>query len=268
MGTTAKALALLDLFTIARPSAGLSDLSRLAGMNKATCHRLLSELADCGFLEQTGPAREYRVGPAVLRLAALRETTVPTRSAALPVLERLARATGETAHMSVLVAGRLTTLAFAYGQAHGVRVMMNDADILPFHATSSGQAVLAFLPAEARAAALAAPLAALTPATPVDPAALSAQAAAIRARGWAETEGTFEPDVGSLALPLFGADAAVAGAIGLAAPQARMTPEARARALPLAAGAAREVMAAWGGHLPADIGRLWDAFTGMERAAE
>ena len=146
MGTVGKALDLLDLFTHQRPSAGLSEIARLAGLNKATCHRLLTEMESRGLVEQTGAAREYRLGPAVLRLASLREAAVPTREAAMPVLRALAEATGETAHLSHLVAGRLQTLAFAYSARTGVRVMMEDADFLPFHATASGAAVLAHHP--------------------------------------------------------------------------------------------------------------------------
>ena len=98
MGTVGKALDLLDLFTRQRAQVGLSEIARLSGLNKATCHRLLTEMESRGLVEQIGAAREYRLGPAVLRLAALRESAVPTRDAAMPVLQRLARATGETAH--------------------------------------------------------------------------------------------------------------------------------------------------------------------------
>ena len=131
MGTTSKALTLLDLFTRSRPQIGLSELARLSGTNKATCYRLMSELVEHGLVEQVVSSKEYRIGPAVLRLAALREATVPTREAALPILQALAAATGETAHMSHLVAGQLVTLSFAYPAAHGMR-----ADRLDGHCCS------------------------------------------------------------------------------------------------------------------------------------
>lgn len=217
MGTVGKALDLLDLFTRSEPSLGLSQLARASGLNKATCHRLLTELASRGLLEQVGSAREYRLGPAVLRLSALREAAVPTREAAMPVLRRLAEATGETAHLSHLVAGRLQTLAFAYAARGGVKVMMEDADFLPFHSTASGAAVLAFggLP---QAQVAAAP----------DPEALTARIAAARAKGYAETVSTFEKDVHSLAVPLFDATGACTGALAVAAAAPRMTPDLHA----------------------------------------
>jgi DNA-binding IclR family transcriptional regulator len=259
MGTVGKALDLLDLFTRQRAQAGLSDIARLAGMNKATCHRLLTEMATRGLVEQVGPSREYRLGPAVLRLAALRESAVPTRDAAMPVLRGLADATGETAHLSLREGDKLVTIAFAYSAAHGTRVAMEDADILPWHATSSGHAVLAFLPEPEREAILSRPLAAHTPHTPTDPAALRAALAAIRARGAAETRGTFEADVQSYAVPLFGPGERVTGALGVVTPANRMTPALHRTIIRETTRAAAEIVALWGGMVPPPVAALWRA---------
>ena len=242
MGTTSKALSLLDYFTFRRPLIGLSDLARLSGQSKATCFRLMTELCDHGLAEQVGAGREYRIGPAVLRLSALREATVPTREAALPVLQRLAARTNETAHLSHLVAGRLTTLAFAYGPGVGMKVMMEDADILPFHATSSGYATLAFLPQAAVDAVLAGPMPALTHATPTSSALVRAEMAAVRLRGWAQSAHTYEAEVASVAVPLFDATGVCQGALAVAAPAMRMTEPHRARIAREVVAAAREVM--------------------------
>lgn len=257
MGTVGKALELLTVFNRTRSQVGLSDLARLSGLNKATCFRLMAELQAQGFVEQTGVAREYRLGPAVLGLAALREATVPTRDAALPEVQRLADATGETAHISHRVGDRLQTLAFAYGGIHGTKVMMEDADWLPWHATSSGLAVLAFLPEVDREAILKQPLLRLTARTETDPDAIRWLIGQVRARGAAESTGTFEADVQSYALPLFGPDGGCRGAIAVAAPAARMTASLRARIIVEINDAARVVTGLWGGAIPADVDALW-----------
>jgi DNA-binding IclR family transcriptional regulator len=248
MGTVGKALDLLDLFTHRQPQMGLSVLARAAGLNKATCHRLLTEMESRGLVEQVGPAREYRLGPSVLRLAALRESAVPTREAAMPVLRRLAEATGETAHLSHLVAGRLQTLAFAYSARHGMKVTMEDADFLPFHATASGAAVLAFLP-EAEAARL---LAAFP-----DPAAVRDRMDQCRRLGWAETLSTFEKDVQGTAVPLFDATGACIGALAVAAAAPRMTPALHATITAELTRAGAEITALWGGQVPDPLSQLW-----------
>ena len=257
MGTTSKALTLLDYFDRTRPVIGLSDLARLSGINKATCFRLMTELVDHGLAEQLPEGRAYRIGPAVLRLAALREAAVPLRDLALPILQRLAMTTGETAHMSHLVAGRLATLAYAYAAAHAMKVMMQDAEVLPFHATSSGFAVLSLMTPLLAEAVLAQPLAQVTSGTPVSVDAVRARISDARLKGYAETANTYETGVASLAVALFDARATCLGALAVAAPVTRMTPTAAKSALVALIVAARQAMAGWGGQIPSDIDALW-----------
>jgi len=228
MGTVAKALSLLDHFSRTRPEIGLSDMARLTGLNKATTYRLLCELQEGGFVEQTGTGREYRLGPAVLRLAALREAAVPLRDMAARALQSLSDATHETAHLSLLQGDRLTMLSYAYSPRHGTRVTMEDAQILAFHATSSGLAVLAFSPADMIDRILSSPLEKRTEDTLTDPATIRTVLDNVRRTGIAESVGGFEKDVHSHAMPLFDAQSRVIGAMAVAAPVARMTPDLKA----------------------------------------
>lgn len=257
MGTVSKALELLDYFNRSRPLIGLSDLARLADLNKATCFRLLTELAENGFVEQIGTGREYRLGPTVLRLAALREAHVPTREAAMPVLHALAQKTGETAHLSLLMADSLRTLAFAYSAAHVTKVMMEDAETLPFHATSSGLAVLAFQTEAFRNATLSRPFVRLTSNTETDPAALRARLAEVRGLGYAESRGALQADVHSMAVPLFDALGRCSGSVAVAAPASRMDEAQRQLIRQMLVQAGSEITTIWGGSLPLDIATLW-----------
>jgi DNA-binding IclR family transcriptional regulator len=257
MGTVSKALELLDFFSIARPLIGLSDLARLADLNKATCFRLVSELCDFGLIEQVGTAREYRLGPSLLRLAALREAQVPTRDAAMPTLQALAAKTGETAHLSLLMAGTLRTLAYAYSPAHVTKVTMEDAETLPFHATSSGLAVLAFQPTAFCDAVLSRPISKLTGTTETNPAALREKIAQTRSIGFAESRGSYQAEVHSMAVPLFDALGKCNGALAVAALGARVTDAQRSIIRTALITAGRDITTLWGGALPPDIATLW-----------
>lgn len=253
MGTVAKALSLLDHFSRARPEIGLSDLARLSGLNKATTYRLLGELQEGGFVEQAGSSRDYRLGPAVLRLAALREAAVPLRDMAARALQSLSDVTHETAHLSLLQGDRLSMLAYAYSPRHGTRVTMEDAQILAFHATSSGLAVLAFSPPAMVEPILQGPLAKRTDDTLTDPAAIRAALDEVRRTGIAESVGGFEKDVHSHAMPLFDAQARVIGAMAVAAPVARMIPDLKALIRRELRQHATGLTRALGGFLPASF---------------
>ncbi|PIE13640.1 MAG: IclR family transcriptional regulator [Rhodobacterales bacterium] len=222
MGTVTKALSLLRYFNRAHPLIGLSELARLSGMNKATVHRMMTELQAEGFVEQAGTGREYRLGPAFLRLAALREAAVPTRDLAHDVLADLSAATQETTHVSLLSGDQLTIISYAYSPVHGTRVTMEDAETLSLHATSSGLAVLAFSSPEFSDRILSRPLEKRTPQTETNPDVIRTRMADSRARGFSESIGGFEKDVHSHAAPLFDARQQVIGAMAVAAPTARM----------------------------------------------
>ena len=228
MGTVSKALSLLNLFTHARTEIGLSDAARLSGLNKATTYRLLRDLQAEGFVEQVGTDRAYRLGSTVLRLAALREASVPLLSVSRQVLQELCDATGETAHMSALQGDRLVTTAYVYSPAFATKVTMDDAEVLALHATGSGLAVLGFAAPVFVERVLAAPLPALTERTITDPGQIRAVLAEVGKAGLAESIGAFEAEVHSNAAPVFDATGHPMGAIAVAAPMTRMTPDRRA----------------------------------------
>ena len=113
MRTVDKALTLLDYFSDRRPAIGLSELARLAGMDKATVHRMATALANHGFLEQDPLTKSYRLGAGILRLARLREACFPVEAIIEPILKALSEETGETAHASLLAGMKLATVGVA-----------------------------------------------------------------------------------------------------------------------------------------------------------
>lgn len=250
MGTVSKALSLLTLFTQHRTLIGLSDITRLSGLNKATAFRLLSELQAGGFVEQAGDARAYRLGPEVLRLAALREAAVPLLSVSRTILKNLCEATGETAHLSAVRGTQLNTLNHCYSPRHATRVMMDDAEILSFHATASGLAILAFSPPEFVDTILSKPLEKFTENTKIDAQKIRSVLVQIRANGLAESVGGFETDVHSHAAPVFGPDQIPIGALAIAAPKARITKTQQTAIQAELAGAACDLTRQIGGFFP------------------
>lgn len=223
MGTVSKALSLLTYFNHGRVEIGLSDLTRLSGMNKATVFRMMSELQQSGFVEQAGTDRSYRLGPQVLRLAALREAAVPILSVSRRVLRDLSDETCETTHLSLVQGTQLNSLSHAYSPRHATKVMMEDAEVLTYHGTGSGLAILAYAEAAFVDTILALPLHSHTRDTVTDPAAIRAQLDRVRTCGMAQSIGGFEADVHSHAVPIFGPDRQPIGALAVAAPVSRMS---------------------------------------------
>ena len=259
MGTTAKALKLLDLFSASRPEIGLSDFARLAGRDKATTHRHLAELAELGFVEQARRSKLYRLGPAVLRLANIREQTFPQKRAAARYIADLVEAVQETVHVTSLLRQVLTPIQNQHSLHHTTRVYIDPSEVLPLHATASGCAVMAFSPPVLLAKVLETPLPSKTSETTIDPVAVQQKVAAAAKAGFAYSVGEFEIGVSSIAAPLFGENDECAGAIAVVCPTVRMTDALDLKIRTNLAKAAHSISLSWGGRVPAALVAIWDA---------
>lgn len=257
MGTITKALNLLNHFCPGRAEIGLTEFRTLSGQDKATVHRHLIELAANGFLEQNPVTRGYRLGPAILRLAAVRERLFPARTIVAPIVERLASELGELVHVSLREGLHLSPLIHHDALIHGTRVYFDEAELLPLHATASGHAMLAFGPEHLLPDTLKEDLVATTAHTITDPVRLTEIVDDVRVCGIAFVDQGFETDVSSFAAPLFGDQPEAIGTIAVAVPTLRMTDDMKRRIRAALPGTAAEVTDKLGGVVPAHLKRIW-----------
>lgn len=231
MKTVDKALSVLDQFSSSQTEIGLSELSRMAGLDKAATRRLLVALSKHDFIEQVEETRRYRLGPGFLRLARIRETTVPVSSAAQEVANWLAAETNETAHVSIPGQYGMTSVAHCLPNRAWV-VNMEPAQMLFYHATASGMVFMAFATPETLEKALRIKREKITGATVTSKPELQNALKRFRAQGYSETRDTFEADVASIAMPFFCGPGDPTGTIALALRKADMTRERRNELLP------------------------------------
>ncbi len=225
MQTVDKAMTLLSFFSPAEPEIGLSELARLASFDKAATRRFLVALSKHGFIEQNGENRKYRLGSAFLRFARIREATLPFTSIVQPVLDKLATATGETAHASLLAGDSLSTIGIAEPQ-RATRVYINPSQPLPLHATASGLACLAFGDLEWAEAVLGkGKLPRHTARTTTSLKDLRHLLQETRKRGFGRAERSFEDEVIGTAAPIFDWAGKPLGAIAVASMASRFSKE-------------------------------------------
>lgn len=259
MSTIEKALGLLEHFSTMRPEVGLSEFKRLTGYDKGTLHRYLTSLRDCGFLEQVPATKAYRLGPAVIRLSTVREKTVPLIAVASAEMSRVAQETQELAHSALPQAKGMSTLFATDGGNAGTRVAFDEAEILPFHATSSGIAMLAYGAPDLAKRALAEELKVFTKDTVQDPSIVTDMIADAICNGFATTHQTFETEVSSVSVPFYGPDPFAMGTVAIATPSHRMTDQMQARAARILGAASLRMSETLGGRVPPDLADKWAA---------
>ena len=148
---TDRVIDILELAVEHREGLTLADVSRRVETPKSSLLPLLRTLTARGYLEQ-GHAGEYRPGPKALELGARTGRRRDLVEAARPALEELMRRTGETVFLATLTSDRTGIVYVDKVESEQIiRYSAGIGDRRPLHATASGKALLAFLPAPRRA---------------------------------------------------------------------------------------------------------------------
>src|SRR5215211_7141835 len=94
-----RAMAVLDTFLKA-PELGTNEIARQTGIGASTVSRLLATLANGGYVAFNEETGRYRLGSRLMVYGNLVHARLDTRQALRPLLELLARQTGETTTLS------------------------------------------------------------------------------------------------------------------------------------------------------------------------
>jgi DNA-binding IclR family transcriptional regulator len=141
---------ILELLARSADGLALHDVSAQLEAPKSSLLPLLRALTARGFLAQ-GRSGEYRLGAGALDLASSAPAHRELVQVARPALMDLSRRTGETVFLATLSSDR-TSIVYVdkLESDHIIRYAGGVGDRRPLHATSSGKAIMAFLPEEER----------------------------------------------------------------------------------------------------------------------
>jgi IclR family transcriptional regulator, pca regulon regulatory protein len=215
-----RGLAILSSFTASQSLLGISDLARMLGLTRSTTHRYVSTLVALGYLEQDLATRRYRLGPRVIDLGLSAINSMELREISLPHLQQLSDETGNTVNMAILDGADVVYVERCRSSRHGQRdidLNLHVGSRMPSYCTSMGKVLLAYLPEDRLEALLAdMRLTKRGPNTITSRSALRAELARVRAAGLAVNNEELAFGLRSIAVPVLGANGAVAAAVNLA----------------------------------------------------
>lgn len=208
--------------------AKLSDIVAKVGCSRATVFRILSTLAERGYIEHDVAHRAYRLGSACFSLVDRVERS-QLEIYAQQIIAELRRQTVETINFASVVNGQVRYVQVSEGSA-ALRMCVKVGDIPPVHATALGKAVLATMSPRERDKVLGAePYERFTLATVTSRRKLEDHIALGRHRGyWVDEDETIDGAscVGAVVL---GRNGEAIGALSISAPSIRMTASAQQR---------------------------------------
>jgi IclR family transcriptional regulator, acetate operon repressor len=175
---------LLEYFAGHRGLHSLAELQQSLGYPKSSLYMLLRTLTDLGWVETDSTGTLYGIGLRALLVGTSYIDGDHIVAAARDTLDWLAENTTETVHLARLDGTDVVYLSTRESQ-HYLRPMSRVGRRLPAHTTSLGKALLAERTDDEVRAMLPAQLPALTPHTLVEHAALAADLAQARERGYA-----------------------------------------------------------------------------------
>jgi DNA-binding IclR family transcriptional regulator len=237
-----RAVDLLLAVAAAQPEAATTPaLARTCGLNRATAWRLLKTLQARGLVSFDESTGRYSIGLTTMELgnAAGPDALI---AAAHPVLQRICEQTGETASLAVPGMGGLTYVDEVTPPAVLTASWLGRS--VPLHATSTGKALLAFLPVEQVRRVLAGALNRFTATTITDPDALTAELAGTRTRGYGVCAGELESSLYGVSAPVLDRNRRPLAVLSIWGPQARVQEESFAELGTVATRAAAEISSA------------------------
>jgi IclR family transcriptional regulator, KDG regulon repressor len=217
-----------------------SEVADVTGLSAATAHRILKTLQSQSYLEQDSQTREYSLGIGILKLASLiadRHDEVALLSGALTRIRDL---TGETISLHRRVGHRRVCIAEEVSR-QPVKVSSGVGNSYPLNGGAASKAIMSMLPDDEIERILDLGNESSDRKPPDRKTFLRAIAQA-RQRGYATSRGETVPGAVAIAVPIRRADPLAPGAIDLAGPSNRMTPQITELALPEMREAARQIM--------------------------
>ena len=219
--TVENAARVLELFTVAAPERGVTEVARALGIPKSRAHALMSTLSEVGLLQRTAGGR-YRLGWQILALSRVLAESTESQSGARVIMQELVGRFAETVHLATLHAGRVIYVNKLEG-TRAVRISISSVGAqLPAHCSGVGKTLLAHRPWEEVLHHIEIHgMERSTPHTIDDPERLRAALEEIRDRGWGVDIEEAVPEVCCVAAPIFDHLGVCVWAISLSIPAHR-----------------------------------------------
>jgi DNA-binding IclR family transcriptional regulator len=222
---------------------GVRQVAREMNTSPSTIYRIFQIFESRDLVTKNEDGR-YTPGLELFRICQVFSQRLSPVKIAKPALERLAAACGETVLLAAYGARRGQMIVIDIIDApHPLRWVVHRDQWHAVHSGATGLAILAFLPEEERRAIYERELEQLTERTLVTADDLEAEAARIRARGYAYSQGQRTKGAVGFGAPLFDAAGDVFGDVCITIPEGRFDPAQEEKLSGLLVAAAADISA-------------------------
>jgi DNA-binding IclR family transcriptional regulator len=236
-----RGITILEAVAKSSHPVSIGQLRELLGINRSSVFRLANTLRRRGFLANPDGHNEFIIGPSIWRLFRNYDWSMLV-SFCRHHLKTLAELSGETAHLGVRQNRQALFIDHQTSRFQAISVTGRTGEFMPLHSTAHGKALLADCSVEQLKAIVGAEaLCSYTPRTISSVEELAEACAKIKIQGYALDEAEHVAEIRCVAAPIRDKEGAIVAAIGISAPEGRLTKGRLPTAIHYVTDAARKI---------------------------
>ncbi|TVP46364.1 MAG: IclR family transcriptional regulator [Halomonas sp.] len=235
-----RTLGVLEILAEEAEGVPLQQLADQLAIPKSAAHRICNELIRLGHVRQHAASQHYQLTTRLVSLGLRYMSSIGTQDVVQPILDRLAEESRELVRLAVAEHQQLAWIAKAQGSRSGLRYDPDMGRVAPLASTATGHAWLACF-SDAQALVQVERQQTNTLLSMSDKAALCAQLALTRQRGFSTIQDSMGPGTAAMATALRDRHGTPLGVLSIAGPSVRLTAERIDILAPALLGAAHEL---------------------------
>lgn len=225
-----RAFAAIELLIDQPNGLPLQSIADNLTMPKSGTHRLLTELAELGYVRQDEERGHYHLTTKVIALGYRHLEAIGVADIAQPIIDKLAATTGELVRLAAVDGDTLVFMLLAQGRRSGLRYEPDNGQPCPLFCTATGHAFLSCFDDEIALAWIARQgldvLTGYGPNAPRSPEAILDCVRAARERGYGFVSESSAPGTTAIAAPVFYGESRIpVGALSVAGPLVHLDAE-------------------------------------------
>ncbi|QDW40508.1 IclR family transcriptional regulator [Bradyrhizobium sp. KBS0727] len=213
-----RGLRILESYTSSKQGWGIRELGRALDIDAATTYRMVSTLADRGYLEQNPETQKYHLGPKVVQLAANYATHNSLIEISLRIFAKYESQFPYNFYVGVMGSDDVTYIA-VYESRGPLKITTEVGQSVSLFGSAMGRLLISFESDDFIENLLAKkPIEKITPLTLTSPKDLMRQIRQIRKNGYAVNRGEIYEEIAAVATPITGFDGTVVAGLALCFP--------------------------------------------------
>ncbi len=219
-----RAFDILELLSLEKDGLGVTEIGNRIGLHKSTVHRILSAMAERGYIEKSGKGA-YKLGLKLIEISSVYLNSIELKTEARPYLWELTSRLNQTTHLAILE-GNEAVYIDKVDVMTSIRLYSQIGRRIPVYCSGLGKCLLSGLDeSKLQEVVDSCSFKKLTDNTIMDKEQLLLQVTEARKNGWALDNEEHESGVRCIAAPVFDYRGKVIAAVSVSGPANAVTPD-------------------------------------------